>query len=156
MSWCLADVVQAHGNVGLQGSNCMFCEPQAPVLYPVADPLGTAIPPGTAEAGQQMEQMQLMRSPTPLPPSTMYRQNLSPVPQDGTGANDPPQPNANGPAVPTPAVPAATPETSMQFPPPGRAGAVAGPQAGVMPADYTTGEPATAPSAPSRRLPAMQ
>jgi type II secretion system protein D len=156
MSWCLADVVQAHGNVGLEGSNCMFCQPQAPVLYPVADPLGTAIPPGTAEAGQQMEQMQLMRSPTPLPPSTMYRQNLSPVPEDGTGANDPPQPDANGSAAPTPADPAAAPETSMRLPPPGRAGTVAGPQAGVMPAQYTTGMPAAAPPAPSRRLPAMQ
>lgn len=155
MSWCLADVVQVHGDVGMQGSNCMFCNQNIPVMYPDAAPLGTDIPPGTAEAGQQMQQMQMMRSPTPLPPSTMLRQNLSPVPQGGPGTNDPPQPDANGAAAPTPAAPTPPPETSMQWPAPGRGGANPWPQAEVVPAQYTTGVPA-APRVPNRPLPPMQ
>jgi hypothetical protein len=40
MSWCLADLVNLHGNVGLQGNNPLFCCDNLPVIYPHIDPIG--------------------------------------------------------------------------------------------------------------------
>ncbi|HND52488.1 MAG TPA: secretin N-terminal domain-containing protein, partial [Pirellulaceae bacterium] len=41
MNWCLADVVNIHGDVGLRGNNCIFCKDSVPVIYPDVDPTGT-------------------------------------------------------------------------------------------------------------------
>ncbi len=46
MSWCLADVTEMHGDVGLVGRSDLFCRPNAfgkdcQVIYPHIDPSGT-------------------------------------------------------------------------------------------------------------------
>lgn len=41
MSWCLADVVNLHGDVGLRGNNNLFCCDNVPVIYPDLDPTGS-------------------------------------------------------------------------------------------------------------------
>lgn len=41
MSWCLSDVVNIHGDVGLRGNNNLFCCENVPVIYPDQDPTGS-------------------------------------------------------------------------------------------------------------------
>lgn len=38
MSWCLSDVANMHGDVGLRGNNNLFCCDKVPVIYPDLDP----------------------------------------------------------------------------------------------------------------------
>lgn len=40
MSWCLADIVNLHGDVGLQANNPLFCCDNLPVIYPHGNPMG--------------------------------------------------------------------------------------------------------------------
>jgi type II secretion system protein D len=114
MSWCLADVVQLHGDFGLQGPNCMFCQPTVPVLYPDSDPLGFTPPPSTGMAAA--EQFQLMGSPGPLPPSTMANQSLAPVPESGSTPPAPPVADETVTPAPTPAEPG--PDSGARLAPP--------------------------------------
>jgi hypothetical protein len=41
MNWCLGDVVNVHGDVGLQGGSCLNCGDSLPVIYPDQDPTGS-------------------------------------------------------------------------------------------------------------------
>ncbi|MEY4179911.1 MAG: hypothetical protein RLY70_3485 [Planctomycetota bacterium] len=41
MNWCLGDVVNVHGDVGLQGGSCLNCGDTLPVIYPDQDPTGS-------------------------------------------------------------------------------------------------------------------
>jgi general secretion pathway protein D len=41
MNWCLGDVVNLHGDVGLRGNSCLNCDDSLPVIYPDRDPTGT-------------------------------------------------------------------------------------------------------------------
>ena len=43
MSWCLGDVVNIHGDVGLRGGNCVNCRDNLPVIYPDRDPTGLSL-----------------------------------------------------------------------------------------------------------------
>ena len=45
MSWCLADVVNLHGDVGLQGNNSLFCCENLPIIYPHSNPVGFEMAP---------------------------------------------------------------------------------------------------------------
>ncbi len=45
MSWCLADIVNLHGDVGLQGNNPLFCCDNLPVIYPHTNPIGIETAP---------------------------------------------------------------------------------------------------------------
>ncbi len=38
MSWCLADILNMHGDVGLQGGNGLWGPPQSPLIYPDEQP----------------------------------------------------------------------------------------------------------------------
>ena len=79
MSWCLGDVVEVHGNVGLQGNHCVFCPDDVPVIYPDQDPTGVLTMPGrpTAAGGDYL--------PAEGPPVTDQGggegQPFAPVPQ---------------------------------------------------------------------------
>jgi general secretion pathway protein D len=44
MSWCLADVVEMHGNVGLSGGHGLWGPAKAPVIFPDLDPSGELVP----------------------------------------------------------------------------------------------------------------
>lgn len=96
MSWCLADVVNVAGDMGLRGGHCAFCNNDAPMIYPDSDPTGS-------------------RSfPTPAPPPLMNPQtsaseesssrredSLQPVPvsTDNSGVVGPPVPEPDGAAM---------------------------------------------------------
>lgn len=41
MSWCLGDVVEMHGDVGLSGGHGLWGPPVSPLIFPAMDPTGT-------------------------------------------------------------------------------------------------------------------
>ena len=43
MTWCLSDVIAVHGDVGLAGGPCLFCEDGVPTLYPDLDPTAASL-----------------------------------------------------------------------------------------------------------------
>lgn len=147
MSYCLADAVQLHGAVGLQGDNCLFCQPTVPVLYPDSDPLGLKLPPST---GMSMEHFTPTYGvPTNLPPSMLQNPTLTPVPanQSLLPSGPPPVPPPVTPPQPEPSSganrtlgPQQTPFAAPQ-PPTDR----------VQPAQFAT--PTAGPADPTLRLP---
>ncbi|MFO0902667.1 MAG: secretin N-terminal domain-containing protein [Pirellulales bacterium] len=90
MNWCLSDVVNIHGDVGLRGGSCLMCGDQIPVIYPdktptveyfeaqprEAVPYGEAPTPATSDQGAASTRRQgptpRLRSlePIPAPPAT--------------------------------------------------------------------------------------
>jgi hypothetical protein len=46
MSWCLGNVAAIHGEVGLGGGSCLFCETDVPTLFPDDNPTGLEVLPG--------------------------------------------------------------------------------------------------------------
>jgi type II secretion system protein D len=51
MSWCLADVVDMHGEVGLRGNSDLFCCDEVPTIYPHLAPFGEEFVPAPSEPG---------------------------------------------------------------------------------------------------------
>lgn len=76
MSWCLADVVEMHGDVGLSGGYGLWGPAIGPVIYPDATPMiddirevhqsGTRPPEGSIEGGAIMEAPNGMMLPEPI------------------------------------------------------------------------------------------
>jgi hypothetical protein len=90
MSWCLADVIEMHGNVGLSGGYGLWGPADAPTIYPDVDPTG-------ASAGMMMPSSREL-GPTNAPAPSGLRPATPPLPLDPPL----PQPPAG---QPTPAVP---------------------------------------------------
>jgi len=89
MHWCLKDVQQIHGNLGL---NPTLGQPHGTVIYPDDNPRGTL--PEPARPGDKFDVL-------PSPPEPI------PAPQSATPAGPQVVPTASGP-TPAPAKPAAT------------------------------------------------
>jgi general secretion pathway protein D len=90
MSWCLGDVVNIHGDVGLRGGNCVNCPDKLPVIYPDRDPTGM----GYSTYESPSTGMQSTLEPIPAGESRMIPSN-PPVPNDPyapTPANQLPNP----------------------------------------------------------------
>ncbi|MFO0871314.1 MAG: secretin N-terminal domain-containing protein [Pirellulales bacterium] len=115
MNWCIGDVVNVHGDVGLRGNNCSLCGDQVPVIYPDRDPTGSSyylqqnealpyetIPPG--DQGASARRRGPIPDLRPLEPSA-----TAPVTDDSAASYGPPgavgSPAAYG--APAPAAPAA-------------------------------------------------
>jgi type II secretion system protein D len=91
MSWCLADVVEIHGDAGLSGGNGLWGPALPPPIYPDSDPTGAAgtewiepgfeVPPArrgpTTPSGRQLPQMLNPPVPTQTPNSA-----VTPAPVD--------------------------------------------------------------------------
>ncbi|MCC2099496.1 MAG: hypothetical protein KDJ29_21585, partial [Hyphomicrobiales bacterium] len=91
MSWCLADVVEMHGDVGLNGGYGLWGPAIGPVIYPDATPMVDDI---EAVYGQP----QIMPSPQPTPvPGDGY---IMPEVIEPGPVNVSPQPPANAPTAP--------------------------------------------------------
>ena len=155
MSYCLADVVQLHGDVGLQGNNCMFCQPTVPVLYPDSDPLGLSLPPST---GMSMEHYTpTYGAPTNVPPSMLHNHELTPVPANRSllPSGPPPVPATETPPVPeeeAPPQPGPSSGAAWGVGPPPSPDAIRRPPTGnVQPAQFAT--PSAVPPRSTLRLP---
>ncbi|MFM9066576.1 MAG: hypothetical protein ACKOUR_04455, partial [Planctomycetota bacterium] len=109
MSWCLGDVVNIHGDVGLRGGNCINCPDKLPVIYPDRDPTGM----GYSTYESPSSGMQSTLEPIPAGESRMIPAN-PPVPNDPyapTQSNQLPNPQTGEirqqsylqPMAPTPA-----------------------------------------------------
>jgi hypothetical protein len=163
MSWCLADVVEMHGDVGLQGYNCMFCEHEVPCLFPHHDPMGTGMCSGSGRCAHGCGADKTI--------SAEFRGDAAPQDIDDQGPNLAPIPTApettrnelyrQGPPVEVPASyvgPAAgpgqvqlAPTTVTYGPPPPGAGVPWIPQTSVQRPSASKRS-----SAPARRLPEVR
>ena len=80
MSWCLADLLEIHGDVGLSGGNGLWGPPTGPVVYPVIDPTGTMSAP--AEAVEDIPSRQMLPpqpQPAPMLPTPSNVQEAQPL-----------------------------------------------------------------------------
>ena len=112
MSWCLADIVNIHGDVGFQGPNPLFCCDNLPVIYPHNNPVGLEVGPMPVDEG--------------APPPVYFNEsegeelfNVQPVVPSGLQAEPTPRPNesAGGPPPP-PQWGASRYETHVMYGPP--------------------------------------
>lgn len=80
MSWCLGNVVAIHGEVGLGGGSCMFCDTSVPTLFPDDNPTGLeTFPDGQPELAQghdhsspaEQEAPAMQMAPLPERPATL-------------------------------------------------------------------------------------
>lgn len=99
MSWCLADVVSLHGDVGLRGGTGLFCDDFVPVIYPDDDPTGSncVIAPHGEMMGREFvvpgSQREIVPAPGGEPPPQGAYQGG--VPRDGGTSLQPiPDPHA--------------------------------------------------------------
>jgi general secretion pathway protein D len=125
MSWCLADVVEMHGDVGVSGGHGLWGPAPSPFIYPDVDPTGSEaipaprpasrpgeIPPPVHDSGSSRRQPQHHSARTTWtdpPPSQMGPLHKAPSdptlapsgPELGPSAYAPPwqQPNEQPPAV---------------------------------------------------------
>jgi len=76
MTWCLSDIIAMHGDVGLAGGPCLFCEDGIPMLYPDADPTAASLtyPPLMSDTPMPAG---AVPSPTPMH-ETSSRRNAMP------------------------------------------------------------------------------
>ncbi|MFM7073732.1 MAG: secretin N-terminal domain-containing protein, partial [Planctomycetota bacterium] len=153
MNWCLGDVVNVHGDVGLQGGSCLNCENSLPVIYPDQDPTGSKYFYDPNEAVQRSLQgapapvkgAELdggtggddgVPSLKPMSPNSSRRDpalGMRPVQPASHSASAPP-PGPYGPA-PSPTMSTSPTGTSVYGPP-----TASGPAAGYSPsAGYTPG-----------------
>lgn len=87
MSWCLSDILEMHGDVGLNGGHGLWGPARGPVIYPDMQPAGVEnCPPGTSildmQGGPQMAPP-LDGSLVPAPDGTVVPApsvNIGPVP----------------------------------------------------------------------------
>jgi hypothetical protein len=107
MSWCLADVVEIHGDAGLSGGNGLWGPALPPPIYPDSDPTGASgtewiepgfeVPPArrgpTTPSGRQMPSMLNPPVPQQTPNSA-----VTPTPVDPSL----PQPKLDGSGKPVP------------------------------------------------------
>jgi type II secretion system protein D len=129
MTWCLSDVIEIHGDVGLAGGPCLFCEDGVPTLYPDLDPTAASLhrlqhqapPAETAPASLPGYPPQGMEGPTMMPePPAGAAIGPRPAPHQSMaehgGFPPPPVPGFDGPApssrrqAPAPLMPMPGPE----------------------------------------------
>lgn len=123
MNWCLADVVEMHGDIGGNANSVMS---STKVIYPDQDPLGGEIMP---IPDFQVQQPEGSRGELP-PPGATSPYDFAPVPPDfAPGPAGPPRPGAPTPAPPPgmgpPPGPAAAPPGGLPLAPPGGPGGAA-------------------------------
>jgi type II secretion system protein D len=131
MSWCLADVVEIHGDAGLSGGNGLWGPAIPPPIYPDVDPTGMGgewIEPGfemppprrgpTTPSGRQGAYGQPLNPPVPAPTHTP-NSTVTPVPVDPSlPQTTPPKADGAKPApLPNPFAPQPTPNQSSRKPP---------------------------------------
>ncbi|MFN9465339.1 MAG: type II secretion system protein GspD [Planctomycetota bacterium] len=102
MSWCLADILNIYGDVGLSEGNGLWGPASSPVIYPDTNPTGDVGIPGSP-AGQEPTYL----TPTVETPATMIPNNPGYAPgyQPAPGASYP-NPTYQGPAYTNPGNPA--------------------------------------------------
>lgn len=101
MSWCLADILNIYGDVGLSEGNGLWGPASSPVIYPDTNPTGEMANPGTS-AGQEPTYL----TPTVETPASMIPPNpgYPPAYQGVPAANYPNSTNPN-PAYTNPGYP---------------------------------------------------
>jgi hypothetical protein len=125
ISWCLGDVVEIHGDVGLQGAGCIFCQQEVPVLFPHLNPFGIpcGMPCGGCSAGCG-GCVDEMWEATPITPAEEQDYELEPTPMSAaTPYSLPPLTDRLQPTGP-PIRPANTPFAGLPEAPVHDAGAV--------------------------------
>jgi general secretion pathway protein D len=102
MSWCLADILNIYGDVGLSEGNGLWGPASSPVIYPDTNPTGDVGIPGSP-AGQEPTYL----TPTVETPATMIPNNPGYAPgyQPAPGVSYP-NPTYQGPAYTNPGNPA--------------------------------------------------
>ncbi|MCA9175609.1 MAG: hypothetical protein KDB14_14090 [Planctomycetales bacterium] len=131
MSWCLADIVEMHGNVGLSGGHGLWGPATSPMIYPDEQPTADMLPEMMIDEGQGMPGQWMT-------PTGMTGQQTRQAPAAAPMVTDPgrvtPQPVQVAPlqgGYPTgaPAVPSVAPGASAAYAPanPWLAGGAAGP-----------------------------
>lgn len=148
MNWCLGDVVSVHGDVGLKGGSCLFCNDRLPTIYPDEDP--------TAYEVQTMENAKPMPDAGTMQPATGTNDGVSSRTSPGMirESNWNPQAGAGSPAT------ARGPRPAERRPAVNQAGGTQGPASPAnngypaMPAEYAAqpgdnGYPAYQPGAPT-------
>ncbi len=83
MSWCLADVLNAHGDVGLSGGNGLWGPAKSATIYPDTQPSAIAdrvvpLDPNSRYAPQQMG-YEGMNLDSPLPPTIIEPIGIEPL-----------------------------------------------------------------------------
>ena len=94
MSWCLSDVIEMHGEVGLSGGHGLWGPPVSPLIFPTIDPTGTEhiSPPMKLHHGD-LENVPKNREESILPALDMgsaqrelpWRTYVEPAPQPQSG-----------------------------------------------------------------------
>lgn len=82
MSWCIADVVNIHGPVGLSG-NPAFNGHETPLIFPDVDPAGTQLTPTPAATQQVPPATHQALPPAELSPAPLPRIPLLPAAPSG-------------------------------------------------------------------------
>lgn len=117
MSWCLADVIEMHGNVGLNGGYGLWGPATSPIIFPDLDPTGQQtfppqetpepVPPpeGTPEPqqsssrrGAKVTSVRTWLGPRPMPQLPQPQRADPTGPQSHDGQSAPPA-GANSPAA---------------------------------------------------------
>lgn len=128
MNWCLGDVVNIHGDVGLRGGSCLNCGDQIPVIYPDSDPSGReyylhaneALPQESSPTPAEHGGYSTRRGPAPQL-RAVDATDVAPSANDGAGVSRRPASARDAgrqyPVAPT-AYPAAITRTNAYGPPP--------------------------------------
>ncbi len=115
MSWCLSDVIEMHGNVGVSGGHGLWGPAPSPIIYPHSDPTGTGsetvpvplpmdaqpvpgdVPPPaeSSRRGSSVKSVKTWLGPPP-PPSSRQAVHAAPPPGAWPGQ---PTPAAPGPQL---------------------------------------------------------
>ena len=69
MSWCLADILEIHGDAGLSGGHGLWGRDTGPVVYPAIDPTGAAKVPTGGEHVPAQPYNSPQLPPTPMVPA---------------------------------------------------------------------------------------
>ena len=127
MSWCLADIVNLHGDVGLQGPNPLFCCDNLPVIYPHNNPIGIEMGPVPVEESLGPPPVQYFEGADPglmepaawsgQPSQSGPQSSLQPSPQSGPLPSPMPAPVPVGPPPPA-GWGSETIETAVRYDPP--------------------------------------
>ncbi len=121
MSWCLGDVVEVHGDIGVTppGSQHGHNAPQPQVIYPDLNPTGVPAPVGTGFPPGAMLQPGALPPGAVIQPDGLQYQNPVQGPAPGNGAVQTPRPvSPPMPQVVRDPQPAPAPQPQRQSPQP--------------------------------------